>query len=388
MKRAIIDEVIQLIRKIGGRFVCLKDNVWSIIPVKACRLKIAHAIQHHIRNEFRRDVHIPASSNLTSDIIREQSDLEEPLSDHERYVMDMKAKISLLNMQTGPHDIPTSCNSTGNHLPSSNLNSCRSDLLLNGGGFGTQKGNEVQSRNPKDLGYPFLEQHAAAFSFISNYDVVRNDQHANIYTGPTTSRMFLPELPRYFPAWMNQDTHAVATTPRPHAEVDMNRLPESTQFNTAQHDLARIHKESALLPVVTDMIDPRKRNSSTIHSHHDNQLVEPRIPIYSFENIQALENMYGLRSLNEPYESHNYHDIGQYAIGMDVGLSLLHCSGAGQDVFNMNGPSVIGWNSKSSEPSFDFLEDHKVPHVPTFEDVDDFECASFDLSSDSDVEEA
>ena len=51
-KRDIVAEVMNTIQNSGGRFVRLKGDVWSIIPDSKSRLKVAHAIQYHIRSEF------------------------------------------------------------------------------------------------------------------------------------------------------------------------------------------------------------------------------------------------------------------------------------------------------------------------------------------------
>ena len=79
MKRAIIDDAMQLIESRGGLFVWMKDNIWSIIPAKACRLKIAHAIQYHIRNELSRGMNEPESSTITDDTIHSIPGTEDPL---------------------------------------------------------------------------------------------------------------------------------------------------------------------------------------------------------------------------------------------------------------------------------------------------------------------
>ena len=93
-KRSIIADIMCQIQDKGGRFVRLKDDIWSIIPTKACRLKIAHAIQYHIRNEFsqRKDV----LSITSNDVVNSTERSEEHISERERIVKDIQTKISWL----------------------------------------------------------------------------------------------------------------------------------------------------------------------------------------------------------------------------------------------------------------------------------------------------
>ena len=55
VKRTVIESILRVIRSTNGRFVQVNGddcNGWLIVPDKKCRLKIAHAIQHHIRKEL------------------------------------------------------------------------------------------------------------------------------------------------------------------------------------------------------------------------------------------------------------------------------------------------------------------------------------------------
>lgn len=122
MKRDIIAEVMSKIKQKGGRFVRIKDNVWSIVPDKVSRLKVAHAIQYHIRTEFAQSKEV--SFSTVEDTMYLDSIPEEQLSDHDRVVRAIREKVSMLQSQpTEPSELPQSSNhNTLNHLILSNTN--------------------------------------------------------------------------------------------------------------------------------------------------------------------------------------------------------------------------------------------------------------------------
>ena len=113
-KRSIIEKIMCEIQDKGGRFVRMKNNAWSIIPTKACRLKIAHAIQYHIRNEFaqrKQEVLLISSGDKMV-----ESCTNEP-SERDHVGQDVQAKISWHDVQPAPSETPeegTTCNTTGN----------------------------------------------------------------------------------------------------------------------------------------------------------------------------------------------------------------------------------------------------------------------------------
>jgi hypothetical protein len=104
VKREIVSEVMHAIKKRGGRFLRVKDNVWSIVPDETSRLKIAHAIQYHIRTELAQSK--DASSAKADDDMDPELSQESNLSDHDRIVRAIQKHINKLQNRPLSNELP------------------------------------------------------------------------------------------------------------------------------------------------------------------------------------------------------------------------------------------------------------------------------------------
>jgi hypothetical protein len=100
VKRSIIAEVVKIIETKGGRFVRLKDAVWSIVPESISRVKVAHAIQYHIRTEFTQS--IEDSSSMAYDTASLTLVPRKLLSDQDRVIRSIQEQISKLQNELTP----------------------------------------------------------------------------------------------------------------------------------------------------------------------------------------------------------------------------------------------------------------------------------------------
>ena len=125
-KKNIVNDVVCTIQSKGGRFVRFKDGVWSVIPFQKCRLKIAHAIQYHIRTEYAHGTE--DSSSTSDDINHSESGPDDHISDHERIVREIKEKVLKIRKQLPENVLTMSYHSTG-QLDSYSLGTCQNEIL-------------------------------------------------------------------------------------------------------------------------------------------------------------------------------------------------------------------------------------------------------------------
>ena len=119
-KRGVIAEVINKIKINGGRFVRIKENIWSVVPDSVSRLKVAHAIQYHIRTEVAQHKELqfsPADDTMNLNPIP-----EEELSDHDRVVRAIREKVAKMQNQHELSELPTSYRNSRNDLNWCNTN--------------------------------------------------------------------------------------------------------------------------------------------------------------------------------------------------------------------------------------------------------------------------
>ena len=116
-----------IIKKQGGRFVQEKDGVWSVVPDTTSRLKIAHAIQYHIRTEFSQSKDVSEEDGTSMEQVP-----WEKLSEHGRVVRSIRQKIVKLQNQPSASQLPRLYHDTVHQLPISISNAQASNVVVEG----------------------------------------------------------------------------------------------------------------------------------------------------------------------------------------------------------------------------------------------------------------
>jgi hypothetical protein len=395
-----------MIQSKGGRFVRMKDNVWSVIPAKACRLKVAHAIQYHIRNELSPGK--DASSIPTDVIINSRPGPEEQLSVNQLIVEDIKAKISWLQMQQSSCDLEQPYPGARNHVQSYNT-SYRQSELSNVDNVRSQHEKEASSSIPYHALYPFVEQQASVPSCDSNFDGIKNDPQGNVRAQPSAGAWFPPPQPtNSYPAWVSNGSLMQPTAPSMRRHSDANDRKDFQESKEACGDSVMMHMYASL-PVPSDRMD---HPYSTVRYGYP---ISDQAHNYYFENIKSLECAYGVNG--PPLQYHNYnhpgsnhhrrhdgksssnnnsgnhhnHTIGsndrsRTASGMVMNTQYAYGSSDAECLIDR---SIIHAMDKSEYYPFDLMEDGKAPLPPILDnDLDSIgmECY-FPPSNDTDIDE-
>ena len=332
----------------------LNDKGWSIIPLRACRAKIAHAFQYHIRKAFSQNKSIPVSSNRTDDVLKSRS--EELLSSHTRTTEDhQQAKASWIHAQQPDRDLTISFNSIGNSLHfyryQSNFHQTES---LGGETDEIKHGRE----SPYPLGIlhcvvsPFEEQKIAQ-SFLFSHDSTMKDRHVSIIPS---------ERINCCPVRVNEFNHHYDTS-----KSLPNNMPNSTLPNLgakagirpyrplAQHksthgDSVSAHTSASVL----DFPDPFERNTShnIYHTESFSNPISERANCYFIENTNSFDYYRQKHGSQNQYQNNNSTDE------IDTPTSP--------------GRTTTRFDSHNSLSDFeaDLIDDGKLSHISTFDTCD------------------
>jgi hypothetical protein len=275
------------IRDKGGRFVRLKNDVWSIIPTKACRLKIAHAIQYHIRNEFSQRkpevIVLPVSSgeeqNFRDHIAKSNSGLR---FERERIVRDIEAKLAWL--QTHPESesaISTPCHRTGSNTYDFMAHSCD---LQTGGTVSQQREKDFPSSTEVlyNIVSPYLDRKITSL-FDKDIDLGRCDQPRNMHANEMANERSVHMYGHDSDGWENL-VQQMPPSNQPNSQMKSGtwRLQPLTHLAMHNGDPKYVHR-SASLP---NRIDDRLVDDFSIDSP-----MSRRAHSFCLENLKSLECM-------------------------------------------------------------------------------------------------
>ena len=345
-KRSIIGEIMQQIQDKGGRFVRMKDNAWSIIPTKACRLKIAHAIQYHIRTELaQRKDFLSITSN---DIVDTTDQAEVYLLKRERIVKDVQAKISWLKFQPTPSELDRS-----RHSPERDL------LSFSSRQFEMPTGSNVDQQHQDDAPLTADIPCNVVSPYLDRRIAPMRNQHFNIHAR---------EIPYSRSIRMNELSHSVSLDMipphvdppmRPNSEVntgDLRLLP--MKHSSIPNDDIGVFQRSASLP---DMIDDgRIMNHSCLRPMSQ--------PTYSFyiENLKSMECTFDSTVALDQ----SRHDMGN----VDRSVNAVDTpTDADQPIPYVPFESSIIEGIRTSEFHLESIDDGKGSHAPPLDgDIDLF----------------
>jgi hypothetical protein len=396
-----------MVQSKGGRFVRLKDNVWSVIPAKTCRLKVAHAIQYHIRNELSTGKDL--SSIPTDVIINSQSGVEDHLSVNQLIVEDIKAKLSWLQMQEWSSDLANSYPIAQNHALCYNS---RYDLSvpMNGDNVRSQqrsqqRDHEVTSRIAHHrIVQPKVEvPQIATPSCDTNCDDITRHPKYHFWSAQSNMDGWCqPPSPPTNPGStrMSNGSRVLRLNSaflRSSPVVDTNGKGNFHETTPPSQDesVLQLHNRYASLPVRTERMDYPKCTIRDGYPRSD------AAHTYCFENTgcnPSLDSAYHVTRPSHPYHSARFnqdpinhtHDRTSTSIGTGTGTAL------GMTVVNTypdqgidtNGDldeglidrSIIhamiqqhhpqqGCNTPPLQPPVDWMvmEDRKVQHLPTMD---------------------
>lgn len=287
----------QTVQSKSGRFIRMKDNVWSITPSKACQLKIAHAFRYHIRTEFSQSKSLPISSYLANDIMNARSGPVDQISYHIGIVEDVKAKLSWLHAQQVASELTRSYSSIGNNI----------HLSPNKSNF-DETGDNVDKKLECESPYTAGIHH----NVVSPYDerkVARCDG-----TGAMEDRhvsIFPPERMNAYPLWMNELNLCYdarerlprdippSTTPNFGGDIGMRPFRPFIQQKLSHGDSAPAHTYESV-PVVTEangnFCYPISERASTVNGSYF---------IGNMNSFDYYEQRYGLQNLYQTINSAN-----------------------------------------------------------------------------------